>query len=184
MALLRSKKEQIVKELELALASSAAVFFTDFAGAKTGAVLALKKSLKGFGATYRVVKKNLLAVALRAENRDDLWLTNYRGSVGMVYAPTTEDEVGIAKTLYRFAKAEGSKAKVKDSLQLVAGFLDGAVWDTAQVVRLSQIPSREVLQGQLVNVVSAPLAGMVQVLSGVMRQFVMTLDAVQKAKTS
>ena len=47
---------------------------------------------------------------------------------------------------------------------------------------LADLPSKEVLRGQVVRTIAAPLSGLVNVLSGTIRNFVTCLDQIRAKK--
>ncbi|MGB4338397.1 MAG: hypothetical protein WBK10_07490, partial [Bacillota bacterium] len=62
------------------------------------------------------------------------------------------------------------------------GILKGEVIDDAKVAQLATLPSREVLLAQLLGAMQAPIAGLVNVLSGPARKLVVALDAIRAKK--
>ena len=56
------------------------------------------------------------------------------------------------------------------------------LWDRSQAIRLSQIPTKEVLRGQLVNVLAQPMIGLAYVLAGTIQKFLLTLKEIEKSK--
>jgi large subunit ribosomal protein L10 len=182
MAISKAKKQTIVQKTNEVI-KSPMLFFVDFSRAKTQMVDEFKKAIKDLGAIYTIVKKNLLKVSLKAENRDIAWLDSFPGTVGMVYASSTDKQVELAKAIQKFVKDNNSKVKTKDSLTVISAYFGAELWPKDQVVRLAQIPSKEVLQGQLVNIISYPIAGFAQVLAGAVQNFLLTLKEIEKTKS-
>jgi large subunit ribosomal protein L10 len=67
--------------------------------------------------------------------------------VGLVFASKNFPE--IAKVLHSFSKKN-------ESLQFVAGFLEKKVFDKQSVIRIAQLPNKEVLIAQLCGVLQGP----------------------------
>jgi ribosomal protein L10 len=181
MAISKAKKQTIVQKTNEVI-KNPLLFFVDFSSAKTQMVNEFKKAIKDFGAVYTIVKKSLLKISLKNENRDTGWLDNFSGTLGMVYASSADKQVELAKAIQKFVKDNNTKVKIKDSLTVVGAYFDSELWPKDQVVRLAQISSREVLQGQLVNIISYPIASFARVLAGVMQNFLLTLKEIEKAK--
>ncbi|MBQ7559628.1 MAG: 50S ribosomal protein L10, partial [Synergistaceae bacterium] len=62
------------------------------------------------------------------------------------------------------------------------GLLESQQLNLAQLMALADLPSKEVLRGQVVRTIAAPLSGLVNVLSGTMRNFVTCLAQIRDKK--
>ena len=69
-----------------------------------------------------------------------------------------KDICGAAKILKTFS-AEFEKPKIR------AGILDNAILETAQVIALADLPSKEVLQAQLLGLLLMPATKLVRTLN-------------------
>lgn len=181
MAISRTKKEQIVAELIEIIRNYPYLYFVDLAGAKTQELTELRKKLAQLGAGYLRVKKTLLQLALRRTQVELPGMESYLGSIGLVY--TKQNEFEVVKLINEFIKENNPKIKLKDSLALLSAFFEKLFLDKEQTYRLTQIPSREVLRGQLVNLLSSPLAQLAQTLNQVLVQFLITLKEIEKTKS-
>jgi large subunit ribosomal protein L10 len=94
-----------------------------------------------------------------------------------IYALCYGDPVALAKILRDYAAEKTQKAFV-----LKGGMLGNSPLNQTQVQALADLPPKEVLIGQAVRAVAAPLAGLVTVLSGTMRGFVTCLDRIREQK--
>ncbi len=180
MALTREQKQMSLKEIERVIKENPTVFLVDLMRAKTLDITMFKAGLRTLGAGYMVVKKTL---AHKAFERAKLEFPNwdaYKGSIGLVWAP--QNEVDVAKAVQKFVKGISAKPKMKDAVSVVGGFMEQVFISKPQVVMLSQIPGRETLVAQLVNVIASPLSGLVYALNYPVQNFVMTLAAVEKSK--
>ena len=145
----KEQKKEAIEEGRRKLASSGSAIFTDFSGTKVEAIRSLKKSLRESGAEFGVVKKRLLRLILQ-EKGIDLDPTKFESQVGTVFAK--DDISSVAGTVYRFSQEAGN-------FQILGG-LDLAknqVFDAETVRAIGQLPSREVLLGQVLGVLTAPL---------------------------
>lgn len=120
-----------------------------------------------------VAKKTLLALAAKEAGVTGVDRSALDGSV--LVAVSYSDEVSAAKLLKALSKE-------KESIKMLAGVLEGALVDEAQVKRLADLPSKEQLLGQLVGTLNAPVSGFVNVLAGNLRGLVTALKAVQEKK--
>ncbi len=94
--------------------------------------------------------------------------TLFSGPTAVAFCYT--DVAAPAKTLNRYAR---------DSKILVVkgGMIGRSVFDQNGVQELAELPSREVLLGQVVGVMQAPISGLVNVLAGTLRGLVNVLNA-------
>ena len=65
MALTKSRKKEMLQELQDTIASAQGMVFTDFQGSSVSALQGLRTKLRVEGATYKVVKKTLFNKALQ-----------------------------------------------------------------------------------------------------------------------
>lgn len=174
MAVTRAKKNTLVTELANLFAESKIAVSATYTGLTVADLQDLRAQARSSNVTIRVVKNRLVRVALsgidKFKNTDTSLLTGQ-----LIYAFSSEDEIAPAQVLAKFAKNH-------PQLKLVAGFDEfGTLFDTASVNALAQLPTKDQLRGQLVNVISAPLSGFLSVASGTQRGFVQVLS--QHAKT-
>ena len=69
----------------------------------------------------------------------------------------TQDMLSAAKVLVELAKS--------DKISLKGGVMDGKLVNTADLKVLADLPSLQVLRGMFVNILAAPLTGLVRVLA-------------------
>jgi len=156
----------MIQELADLVGRSKGAILTDYRGFTVSEITELRKRLREHGAEYHVVKNTLFKRALK----DGEGLTPYlEGPTAIAFA--LQDPVAPAKTVLDFMR-EKRKGVVK------AGFIEGQVYTEPQVGELSKLPSRDVLIAQVVGGIQAPISGLVGALSGILSNFVYTLQAI------
>ena len=80
------------------------------------------------------------------------------------------------------AKKLSDLARETRILRLKGAVVEGQTLDEDGVKRLATLPSREVLNGQVVGVLAAPLQGFVTLLGAAPREFVVVLDQIIQLK--
>lgn len=168
----RPDKVAAVAEIKDKLSRAQGAVITDYRGLNVSQVTELRKKLREAGVEYKVVKNTLTIRAAEESGLNDV--------VPLLTGPTAiafgyEDPVVPAKVISDFAKSN------KD-LEVKGGLLEGQVLDIDAVKALADLPSREVLLGQVVRGMQAPISGMVNVLQGSIRNVVYALEAVRKQK--
>lgn len=155
-------RQQAVEALSDQLKGAAHVYVTDFSGLNVLRMTELRRRMRAAGVTYVVVKNTLARRALAANDITDLD-AHFTGPTGLVLA---DDALAAAKVLTEFAK-EFEKPAIK------AGYVDGKPVEPAYIKRLGEIPSREVLLGQLAGT-----------LNNVLYSFVAALEAFRDQRQS
>jgi len=173
VVLKREEKERLVAELHEKFKEVRAVILTDFTGLDVAQLSRLRRQLQERGMEYRVVKNTLLRRASQKTAFEAL-AEHFVGPNAVVLS--YEDPVLPAKILVDFAKEE-------PELQIKAGFVEGRVLDPKDVKALATLPPREVLIGQMVGLLKAPLAMLVGVLQAPMRELVGVLQAIKEGKS-
>ena len=171
--LTRKQKEEIVKKLSSSLKSSKASVFVDYKGLNAKEGSDLKKELRESGATFQIVKKTLLMLALK-DAKIDLSEKDLIGQIAV--SVSAEDEGSAAKILEKFAKST-------EHIATLGGTLGERVLTTEEVKVLAKLPSMDGLRGRIVAQLNGPIAGFVNVLNGNMRGLVQALKAVAESKT-
>ena len=168
----RPDKEAAVAELGDRLSQSDAAILTDYRGLTVAKLTRLRRQLQEAGADYQVVKNTLFRRALAARGAPDLGM-QLEGPTAIAF--TGRDLVAPAKVLAAFAKEHKAPA-------IKGGLVEGRVVDAAGIGELATMPPREVLLSMLLQCLQSPLSGLVGVTQAVVRDFVMTLQAVAEAK--
>jgi large subunit ribosomal protein L10 len=166
------KKKEIVDELKQRLARAQVTILTDYKGLNVAAINDLRRKLREENIEFQVVKNTLL---LRAAEGTDTALMKDQFTGPSAIALSYEDPVAPAKVLTQFAK--DNKA-----LEIKAGVMSGKFLDFTDLKALAELPSREVLLGQLVGVLNNVPTSFVRVLAEVPRQMLNVLNAIKDQK--
>lgn len=165
-------KKQVVELMTEKFNGSKSVIITDYRGLTVAEVTELRSKLREAGVEYKVVKNTLLKIAAKnagIEGADDY----FQGPTAVAFG--LEDAVSPAQVLSKFAKDH------KD-LEIKGGILEGNIIGVQEVKALADLPSREVLLGQVASVFQAPIAGLVNVLQGPIRKLGYALEEVRKVQ--
>lgn len=162
------KKKQQVAELSEQLSNACVGVLVDYNGIKVEDDTKLRRQLREAGCTYKVVKNTLLGRAFEIAEISGLEAC-LEGNTAIAYSE--DDYVSAAKILSECAeKNEGFAVK--------GGFIDGSAVDTAQISKLSKLPSKEVLVAQALGGLNSPIQGFANVLNGTVRGLVIALNAI------
>ena len=150
--LTREQKTKQIEEGEKLLAQSQSLIFVDFTGTSVENMKKARRSLKGLGAKLQVIKKKLLRIAFE-KKKIDFNPEQFESQLGTVFS---ENEiVSVAAPVY------------KSGLKILGGYDLSAksFLDAERVKFIGQLPSREILLGQLVGMLAAPIRMFMYVLN-------------------
>jgi large subunit ribosomal protein L10 len=143
----RADKATAVADIAEQFTASTATLITDYRGLTVAALAELRRSLAG-SATYTVAKNTLIKRAASeagVEGLDELFV----GPTAIAFV--SGEPVDAAKAIKTFAKEN-------KALVLKGGYMDGHALTVAEVERIADLESREVLLAKLAGAMKANLA--------------------------
>ncbi len=165
----RSEKVFLVDDLTARLNDAKSVVLVNLTGLKMSEQAKLRVLLRDAGAKLAVVKNTLLGRAIQTSNLKPL-TSNIQpaltGPTALVIAE--EDELAPLQALGKFIR-EFERPMLK------VGVVGGEVYEEGSLLRLSRLPGREILLGQVLGVLSGSLYGLVGTLQGNMGKLVFIL---------
>ncbi|MGI9197480.1 MAG: 50S ribosomal protein L10 [Candidatus Nanopelagicales bacterium] len=164
----RDDKAATVAELTEEFRTSSAAVLTEYRGLTVSQITQLRRSLKGI-ANYAVVKNTLTKIAAREAGVEgfDVLLT---GPSAIAFIKG--DPVEGAKGLKNFAKDN-------PLLILKAAYMDGRILDAAEVKKLADLESREVLLSKLAGAMKASMSQAASLFAAPLSQAARTIDALR-----
>ncbi|MEX2029177.1 MAG: 50S ribosomal protein L10 [Candidatus Paceibacterota bacterium] len=148
----KSKKAEMIKELEGAIKESKSLVFINFHGLKVSEETVLRKNLREQGVGYKVSRKTLLARALAGKAEGEI--PGLEGEVAIAYLPAqagSKDALVAPREIFNFQKTH------KGMLNILGGIFQGKFVDGAYMTELATIPTREVLLSKLAFLLQSPM---------------------------
>lgn len=142
----KSKKEEIIKDLEGAIKGSESLVFVNFHGLKVSDETVLRRDLRNQGVGYKVSRKTLLARALKGKAEGEI--PELTGEVAIAYS---KDEIAGPREVYNFQKTH------KGILNILGGIFEGKFISAVKMMEIAMIPSREVLLSKLAFLLKSPM---------------------------
>ena len=167
--MLKDEKEQVVAELTERLRTSETLIVADYRGLTNKQIDDLRTQLLEDGARFAVVKNTLTRRAAEAAGADAL-LALLDGPTAIAFVETDGDPVAVAKAL-------GDAARDTKVLALRGGVMQGATLSADQLDELATLPPVDVLRGQVLGAVIAPLTQIVGLVAAPIRDLVGLIDA-------
>jgi large subunit ribosomal protein L10 len=167
--LLKTDKERIVAELADRLAATETLIVADYRGLTNKELEALRARLTQHGARLTVVKNTLTRRAAESAGADAV-LALLEGPTAIAFVEADGDPAAVAK-------AFADTARDTKVLSIRGGVLAGSPVSSDQVDELAKLPPMEVLRGQVVAVIVAPLTQLAALLAAPLRDLVGLIDA-------
>ncbi|MEE9285643.1 MAG: 50S ribosomal protein L10 [Dehalococcoidia bacterium] len=162
------KKIEQVKVLEEKLGRCAIAVSTEYRGMTVADMNELRRKLRENSIDYLVVKNTLLAIAAKNAGKPGISEV-VQGPTGIAFG--YGDVVAPAKVLQEHIQA------TKVPLNIVGAVIDGQVLQADEVRALAALPPRQVLMGQVMGGLVAPLRGLAYVLNYHLAGLARVLDA-------
>lgn len=169
----REKKLDIVNSFEKNFASNDAAFIINFQGMNVAQMEELRRTIRHDGGSVQVAKARLTKRAYQKLNNDNEALGFFKNQVGFVFAPS--DSSKFAKTLYAFSQKH-------QALKVVGCMIGSDTYNYASFVKIAQLPSRQIILGQLCGILKAPIRNFVGVLNMIPLRLLLVLQQVANNK--
>lgn len=170
---MRAEKISMLKEVRTKLSGSSFFFLTNYQGLSVSKTDDLRKRLRAQKASFQVVQNKHFGIAAKELGLPEIDAKILRGPSAMIFGEG--DVVAVAKVLKDFIK-ENEKPVVK------VGGLQGQLLSRADVDSLAALPSREILLGQVVGTIAAPMSRLVGALQQKVASVLYVLQAYAEKK--
>jgi large subunit ribosomal protein L10 len=170
------EKIKKVEELNGIFLRAKSAVLANYQGIEAPELTRLRSHMRSRAVDFRVIK-NTLARQAAKNTPFELLDEEFSGPVSLVVS--FDDAVAPAKALAEFSKSGATKHP-----KVICGVVEGKKISPEQVKALADLPSKEVLIGQLLAAMNGPTTNFVGVLGGVLRKLVGTLDAIREKKAS
>jgi large subunit ribosomal protein L10 len=166
---LRTEKERIVARLAEELATAETLIVADYRGLTNKQLESLRDRLLESGARFRIVKNTLTRRAAEQAGAEGL-LVMLEGPTAIAFIESGGDPAAVAKAL-------AATARETNVLTLRGGLLEGKELSGADVDLLATLPPVDVLRGQLVGAIIAPVTQLLGLVSAPLRDLHGLIDA-------
>jgi large subunit ribosomal protein L10 len=173
MALTRASKTEKVKKLAAELEHSTSAIIGTFKGLTASKDFELRKTVRGAGGSYHVVKNKLAARAAEGSKIEEA-LKGLKGVSAVAY--TSGDPVALAKALSTW---------VKDNAEFTfkLGIIDGKVINVSEIGDLATMPGKEELFSKLLFLINSPAQRLATVINATGRDLAVVINqGVEKGK--
>jgi large subunit ribosomal protein L10 len=162
----RDEKKKDFEELRKALEAANNIFVNGFEKMTVDQDYNLRKTVRGAGGQYKVVKNNIAEIASEGLPAADV-LKGLRGMTAL--ALTTGDPVALAKALTAYAKAN-------PAFTFKSGLVEGRAVDVTAINDLATMPPKEEIFAKLLFLINAPAQRLVTAMNAVGRNLAVVVD--------
>jgi len=166
MPVTKAKKNELIDKLSADLKKANNVIVGSFAKMKVSQDFELRKTVRGAGAKYKVVKNTLAERAARGTPAEPV-LKDLAGVTSI--AITSGDPVALAKALSKYAKDN-------PEFTFKAGVVEGRVISIKEIEALATMPAKEEIYSKLLFLLNAPAQRLVTAMNAVGRNLAVVID--------
>jgi large subunit ribosomal protein L10 len=162
----RDDKKKDFEELRKALEAANNLFVTGYEKMTVDQDYNLRKTVRGAGGKYKVVKNNIAEIASEGLPAADV-LKGLKGMTSLAWTET--DPVALAKALQAYAKTT-------PAFTFKAGMVEGRAINIKEIADLANMPPKEEIFAKLLYLINAPAQRLVTALGAVGRNLAVVVD--------
>ena len=168
-----AKPEKIkqVDELKAKFAESGDFIIVEYRGLTVEQISSLRRKLREFGVTFKVVKNNLALIALREVGVEGAE-PYFAGPTSVAFAG--DDAPSAAKTLLEY--------QGKTKLTMRGAYVGGRFFGPEETKELSTLPPRSVLLSQVAGAMVSVLSVFAGDMQSVLSTFALSIKALEEKK--
>jgi large subunit ribosomal protein L10 len=165
----KADKERVVADLTEKLRNSETMIVADYRGLTMPQIDTLRSKLIENGARFTVVKNTLTRRAAEDAGADQL-LALLEGPSAIAFVEADGDAVAVAKAL-------ADSARDTKILAIRGGVMQGRVISGSEVEELAKLPPLDVLRGQVIGAILAPLNAIAGLINAPLQNLYGLIDA-------
>lgn len=175
MAMDKKAKEALRVNFEGRFEKANAAIVAEYRGLTVAELTELRRELRKVKGEFKVIKNRVAKKAVLGKVQSFAPLAeSLKGPIGVAYL--YGDTAAGAKALVEFQKG-------KELFKITAGVMEAKAISAAQVKAIADLPSKEVLLGQLVGLLVSPHRGLLGVINAVPRSLVQVINAIKEKKS-
>ncbi len=162
----KNEKKKDFEALKKTIEDNKNIFVTGYEKLTVKQDFALRKTIKGAGGDYKVVKNNIAEKASAGTPVSEL-LGSLTGMTSLAY--TSSDPVALAKALTKYAREN-------PAFTFKSGMVEGRVIDIKAINDLAAMPPKEEIYAKLLYLINATATRLVTSINGVGRNLAVVVD--------
>ena len=170
---MRIEKIQLASFVSTLIKESDFLFFISYKGLTVSQFTELRNNLYSVDARCHVLRNSLIRLAFANSKIDLPSHISFNGGTAAVFGDG--DPSSAAKVIEKFGKES-------EAVGFKAAVLDGGVLDAVDAAQIAALPSKEVLIGQVLGVLQAPMVNLASVFNAKLSSLVYVLQAYTEKK--
>src|SRR5437764_3046141 len=163
----RDQKAASVEQIADQIKAAEAIFAVDYRRLSVPQAAELRGKLREAEAKFQIVKNSLSERAAEKAGIDAL-KPMFEGPTALTFV---HGDAALA------AKALNDTARALNILDFKGGLMNGNALSADDIRSIARLPSREILHGQLVGTIAAPITGLVRTLNAMIAGLAIQLKA-------
>lgn len=161
------EKQLLLGEVQKQIETYPSFVIMRYMGLKANKAAEFRRDVSSRGGTVGVMRKRILLKAAKAAGID-LDSIDLSGHIGLVYSK--EDPADIAKCVFKFGQDNDK------TIAIAGGYIEGRLYHAADVVTLSQLPSKDEMRAQLLGLFEAPMAETLAVVDALLTSVIHCME--------
>ncbi len=167
MALTRTKKAQLTKDLAEKWKQASSILFANYSGLSVASISRLRRQLKEGDAEMKVTKKTLLRLAAKSLNNPFPEERDLPGPVACIF--NYADPLSGARIAFAFGKEH-------PQVQIIGAVFEGNILAGSAAISLAKIPPRLTLLASFASLCRTPLQQFASVCNSPLQSFAIALQ--------
>lgn len=156
---MREEKQLLLDEVKDQIEEYSNFTIVQYSGVNANTMSSFRTDIAKLGGEVQMVRKRILAKAAAAQGIE-LDLAALPGHIGVIFSGT--DPIETVKAVFGFANEKSY------DVQVLAGRLDGQLYNAADVEALSKLPGKDEMRAQLLGLFEAPMSQTVAVINALL----------------
>jgi large subunit ribosomal protein L10 len=160
MAKTKEQKKQEIEEINSLVEKNKGFLFLGFNGISVNELNDFRSKIRSVNGEIKVIKRRILDLYLN-EKGIKLDIKPFMGQTALAFFGN--DILDVAGIIYDFTKEDKIESKILGGYDIKSK----EIYETEYLERLGQLPSREILLGQVVGGISGPIRAFVYTLKAI-----------------
>lgn len=167
---MRKEKQYLLDDLKSKIEASKAFIVTRYKAMSANDMSNFRQSITDIDCDFEVVSKRVFIKAAE-EHGIEFKKEQLQGHIGIVIAD--ENYINAAKEVTKYSKSA-------ENIEILAGYIEGRLYDDASVIKLSELPNLDEMRSIFIGTLEAPMSQTLGTFEALLTSIVYCLD--NKAK--
>lgn len=170
---MRTEKQFLLDDIKERIENSKGFIVTQYKNMTANGMAEFRGNLSKNGGDFEVIAKRVFIKAAQDQgiefNKDLL-----EGHIGIAFAE--EDYISTAKEINRYGKET-------EKVEILSGYIEGQIYNKADVIKLSNLPSLDEMRAQFLGLMEAPMTQTLGVFHAILTSVIYALENKAKLKS-